>query len=266
MEPAAVGLATPVVQYVLPFDGSEWRVESRLPRDDLKVGDKVRLSVIPGSEGLTRIERSPFWRGMSVAALLGGAAAIWALLTYWSSVETLLGWRRQRESATSNSLNYLTALTIVAILGLTAWMRFIYMPWLGVSEYGSLITAPDTAMRKAAVRCGPSGENPLNVCETRVLSLAGGSEGAYLAALRENDFESLVRYHAAIARADIPFRIDWATSAPLLLDRDPAILAGLLSAGAVPPPEVAFDLMAVAESRGWTEVLAALRNAQRPGA
>jgi len=265
LEPTDIGFAKPTVDYVLPLDGSEWRVESRLPRDDLTIGDKVAVSVIPGSEGLTRIERSSFWRMVSIAALIGGALGIWAIRSIWPGVETALGWKRHKEPATSSNLGFVAATLIVAVLGATAWMKFIHMPWLGVAEYGALVNAPDEVMRKAALRCGPAAPNPLNACEMRVLGLApNASEGAYLAALNENDFESLARYHAAIANPEIPFSIDWSASAPLLLERDPAILLSLLSTGATPPPEVAFDLIAVSETRGWTDVSAALRRMSQP--
>lgn len=266
LEPAAAGLSKPTVDYVLPLDGGEWRVESRLPRGDLKVGDKIAISVIPGSEGLTRIQRSEFWRTVAIAALVGGAAMIWLLATFWPRVETLLGWRRQQEGAAATHTRTIAALMITITLVGVGWMKFVYTPWLGVSELTQLITAPDKAMRTAGRRCGLSGEGPLNACELTVMGASAvAAEGAYRAALRDNDFESLARYHAAIANPEIPFDIDWASTTQLLLESEPEVLIGLLSTGAVPPPEVAGDLLAGAEARGWSDVSAAIQKAVQPG-
>lgn len=265
LEAASAGLSTPAVDYVYPLDLSTWRVESRLPRDDLAVGDRIGVSVIAGSEGMTRVERSEFWRTLSLIALVGGGLAMWGLFAVWRPIETAMGWRRQEEEPASSRVRQATAILIVLALGSVAWMKIFYMPWVGVAEYQQLITAPDELMRKAALRCGPSGDGPLNGCELRALTLGDqAGSGAYIAALNEYDYESLARYNSAIADPEIDFAIDWTTAAPLLLERDPAILTGLLQAGAVPPPGVAFDLMAMAETRGWTEVSKALKASAQP--
>ena len=73
LEAASAGLSTPTVEYVYPLDLSQWRVESRLPRGDLAVGDTIGVSVIAGSEGMTRVERPQYWRTFFLIALAGGA-------------------------------------------------------------------------------------------------------------------------------------------------------------------------------------------------
>ncbi len=269
LDARSAGLATPTVAYALPLDGGEWQAVSRLPRNDVALGDKIAVSVIPGSEGLTRIERSDFWRTVSIAALVGGAAAMWTLMSVWRILELAFGWRRQQENATSAHTRTFASLMIAIVLVGAAWMKFVYTPWLGVSEFAYLVTAPDKAMRAAGERCGSVGSGPLNACELRMLDLPkighSASEGAYRAALIESDFVSLARYHSAIANPEINFAFDWRTAAPLLLNTDPEVLVSLLATGVAPPMDIAADLLAGAEARGWAQVSAALRRASQAG-
>lgn len=269
VEAAASGQARPVVEYIRPLDGSEWRVASSLPRGDLAVGDQVTVSVITGSEGLTRIERSSFWRMVSIAALLIGGVVLWATVSVWPRLESALGWRRFEESPAASHTRTIVALTITITLVGVSWMKFVYAPWLGVSELTMLVTAPDDALRAAGQRCGDVGTGPLNDCELTVLGLPVGdtaAKGAYLAALEEGDFVSLARYNAAIADPEIAFSFDWAAAAPLLLESEPEVLIGLLLAGQTPPPDIAGDLLAGAEARGWASVSSMLYKLAQPGA
>ncbi len=269
LEAASSGLAKPTVEYTRPLEGGEWSVSSRLPRDDLSVGDQVIVSVIPGSEGLTRIERSPFWRTVSIAALVGGALALWVSYSMWAGLESALGWRRWSESAAATHSRTVVALMITLTLVGVTWMKFVYTPWLGVAELTLLITAPDQAMRAASQRCGAVGSGPLNDCELTVLDLPNGemaAQGAYLLALRDGDFTSLARYNAAIGNPEIDFAFDWNATAPLLLNSEPEVLVGLLQTGLTPPPDIAADLLAGAEARGWASVSMMLYKMVQPGA